>query len=432
MTVSAATKPNATTIGDTGINTTRTTRGDPVKYLLQLATALLGTMAWSAAYDAWAQDHIPFELSAKGSRLSQPAATDKSPDVFLPDEDGDTNSRPASRPIRQWFRTLSTKEIGSQPDCGSECGLSCESEKCVDGDGVGRGAIRNNHGCEDRLPIGMTFFSGVESWRNASDYFFAGNSGIVVGGNLGVPLPRLADYGIGAQLGTSFGAFDLNGPTTLEGSPSEVQQQMFVTVGLFRRATDDAPINLGFVYDWMINDGYGVFSTSPSMGQCRGQIGYNLNAHNEVGVWGALNGQRSEKFIAYNGATATYRAINQFNLFWHHNFESGADGWLWLGVPEKEFIGGEGRLGEFTIGATMNVPVTQRVALYASGEYMKPAVSASLAGAAENAYTIGFGLAFFPRGSSRNRNVAGDRWMPYLPLANNGNFLIDTDAVPLH
>lgn len=401
-----------------------------MKYLLQFAAALLGTMGFLTAHEAWAQDHIAFELSSKASRPNQAAAA-TSPDVFLPDDDGDSNNRVASRPIRQWFRGLSANQVGSEPTCGGECGVSCESKKCADDDGVGLGAICNSCG-EGRLPIGMTLFSGVESWRNISDLFLSNNTGIVVGGNLGVPLPRLGDYGIGAQMGASFGAYDLDGRTTLQGGPAEVQQQIFVTAGLFRRATDDAPINLGIVYDWMVNDGYGVFSTAPTMGQCRAQIGYNLDAHNEVGVWGAVNGRRSVKLIAYNLNTpSTYRAINQFDLFWHHNFESGADGWLWLGVPEKENIGGDGRLGEFTIGATMNVPVTQRMALYASGEFMKPAASASLAGAVENAYTIGFGLMFFPRGCARNRNVAGDRWTPYVPLANNGNFLIDTDAVPL-
>ena len=399
-----------------------------MKCLLQLAAVMLGAVAWSAACDAWAQDQIPFELGSKGYRSSQAAAAEKNPDVFLPDEDGDASTRLANRPMRQWLRATSASETCNEPKCGPECAAGCQS-KCG-ADDIGVGAICNN--CDERLPIGMTFFTGVESWHNISDLFLSNNTGVVVGGNLGIPLPRLAEYGIGAQMGASFGAFDLNGRTTLEGGPSEVQQQMFFTAGLFRRATDDAPISAGIVYDWMINDGYGVFSTSPSMGQCRIQFGYNLDAHNEVGVWGAISGKRSEKLIAYNlNMASTYRAINQFNIFWHHNFQSGADGWFWLGVPEKENIGGEGRLGEFTVGATMNVPVTQRMALYATGEYMKPAASAGLAGSVENAYTIGFGLAFFPRGCARNRNVGGDRWTPYMPLANNSNFLIDTDALPL-
>ena len=123
-----------------------------------------------------------------------------------------------------------------------------------------------------------------------------------------------------------------------------------------------------------------------------------------------------------------YRSLNQANLFWHHNFNSGANSWLYFGFPQQTTISqGGGSLGSFTMGAELTVPISEKIALYAEGTYMRPSASASFSAALESAYTIGFGLAFYPGGSAATRTVAGNCWMPYLPVANNGSFLIDSN-----
>ena len=109
---------------------------------------------------------------------------------------------------------------------------------------------------------------------------------------------------------------------------SDVQQQMFFTAGLFRRAFDGdhftSHFSMGIAYDWMINDSFGEYAQSPFLGQWRGQIGYCLNARNEIGVWGTLRDRGSEKTDVF-GETVLYRPLSQINLFWHHTFCSGAN-----------------------------------------------------------------------------------------------------------
>ena len=55
---------------------------------------------------------------------------------------------------------------------------------------------------------------------------------------------------------------------------------------------------------------------------------------------------------------------------------------------------------------------------------MRPTARAGSAASIEDAYSIGFGLTFYPGGNARTRTVAGNCWMPYLPVANNGTFLV--------
>ena len=86
-----------------------------------------------------------------------------------------------------------------------------------------------------------------------------------------------------------------------------------------------------------------------------------------------------------------------------------------------------GSLGEYTLGATFIVPISNCWALYANASYMRPTASAGYAAAVEDAYSVGFGLTFYPSGNARTRTVAGNCWMPYLPVANNGSFLVDSN-----
>ena len=109
-----------------------------------------------------------------------------------------------------------------------------------------------------------------------------------------------------------------------------------------------------------------------------------------------------------------------------------------FGLPEREHLETEysfqtaqytvvnnGSLGEYTLGATFIVPISNCLALYANGSYMRPTASPGAAASIEDAYSIGCGLTFYPGCNARTRTVAGNCWMPYLPVANNGSFLVD-------
>ncbi len=293
--------------------------------------------------------------------------------------------------------------------------------------------------CDECPGIGIEVLTGVQCWRSIADGDYQNNAGPVVAANLGVPIPGLREYGIGAQVGVSYAAADLDGRVGANGT--DAQQQTFFTAGLFRRAFDGdhwtSRLNLGIAYDWMVNDSYGELAQSPFLGQWRGQVGYCLSAQNEIGVWGALRDRSSEKFQF--GVPIPYSPLSQINLFWHHTFCSGANCWLSVGMPEGVHdalhfnansqtysIINDGSLGEYTLGATFIVPISERWALYANGSYMRPSATAGAAASVEDAYSVGFGLTFYPGCNARTRTVAGNCWMPYLPVANNGTFLVDS------
>jgi len=153
----------------------------------------------------------------------------------------------------------------------------------------------------------------------------------------------------------------------------------------------------------MITDSYSVFAVSPSLGQWRAQISYALSDCNEVGVWASWRGSGNTREVTLNETTTdlTFRPIGQANLFWHHNFDSGADSWLWFGVPENASLGSDGSLGNFIVGASLRVPLTDRVAVSTMAQYMHPTATPGFAAATERAYTISVGLTFYPWAAPR-------------------------------
>ena len=72
-----------------------------------------------------------------------------------------------------------------------------------------------------------------------------------------------------------------------------------MTAGLFRRAFAGegffSQFSMGIAYDWLLTNDFGQIDQSPTLGQWRGQIGYALNACNEIGVWGTLRDLGSQK-----------------------------------------------------------------------------------------------------------------------------------------
>jgi hypothetical protein len=383
-----------------------------MKIALPKLAGLLGLVAVLTVNSAMGQ-YIHFRSNADSSGPA-PAA--------VASDDGGSPFVPEASPA-----TVAVDPVSESGDCSlcNQCQKTC------------RGCCGAN--CNECPGVGIELFSGVECWRNITTGDLQNNAGPVMGGNIGIPIPELRDYGFGAQLGARYSAADLDGRETFDGNQiydsNEAEQQVFITAGIFRRAYDSDSIlsrfSMGIAHDWMITSAYGDFAQSPYLGQWRGQVGFALNTYNEVGVGGSLRDRTADKFDA-NGVAVDYRAINQVSLFWHHTFCSGANSWLSFGIPERTTFpnadgSSNGSLGEFTLGANLLVPIAQRWALYADAMYMRPSATASAVAAIEDEYSIGFGVVFYPGGNSRTRNVAGNCWMPYLPVANNGTFLVDSN-----
>ena len=279
--------------------------------------------------------------------------------------------------------------------------------------------------CDACPTRGLIAFLGYDSWRGISDDGW-GNNGIHTGLNFGSQLGAFSDWtGIGMQVGGSVAAANWAGTDYRLSRQDEGQTQGFITYGLFRNANERSRWSAAVAHDWMLNSNYGVFAENPNMAQWRAQAGYAFSASNEVGIWGTLRMQEDTRDVIVFGPT-TWRPINQINTYVHHKWQAGGpDTWLWLGLPEKNRLNGDGSLGDFLVGALANCPFNDSVALYSMVSYMHQSASAGPAGASEDAWNFTIGLSFYPSHNARSQTVAGQCWMPQLPVANNGTFLVD-------
>ena len=178
----------------------------------------------------------------------------------------------------------------------------------------------------------------------------------------------------------------------------------------------------------MFNDEWGEYGADPTLGQWRGQIEYAFSGQNAFGLLACKRDlAHMQTFAAADHAsvTVTNRAISQIDLFWHHKFCSGADSYLWIGIPDHGRLNGDGSLVDWIVGASVQVPLTDSLALYANGAYFHPSAAAGMAAAMESGYDIGMGIAWYFGGSASNHAIYGRCADPYMPVANNSNFLVE-------
>jgi hypothetical protein len=308
-------------------------------------------------------------------------------------------------------------QSGSSSCCPGAC---CPEQTC--------GSL----GSEEEPRFGLVGSFGLDSFSGISEASWPSNFGAVTALNTGMLLPGAEDYGLGWQFGMSYGLYDWDGRATgANGEYSHCQQQTFVTTGFYRKATGDQRLSFGLVYDWMWNTNWGVYATDPLLGQWRGQVEYAVTECNGIGVWGAKN-DRGSVLQPYTGTTVEDRAISQVNLFWHHKFVSTcADSWLYTGLTDRKRLNqsdtaaGGGSLGDWTIGATLQAPLSDRLSLYANGSYMHPSAVAGGTASVEAGYDVSIGVAWYFGCHARSCNLQGKTAFPYMPVANNSTFLVD-------
>ncbi|HWB07623.1 MAG TPA: hypothetical protein VG826_00160 [Pirellulales bacterium] len=293
---------------------------------------------------------------------------------------------------------------------------------------TGRTALKASPAsCDDAPLAGLVSFVSYDAFRGISDGSWE-NNGIVTGLNYGTRLGAFSDLtGIGFQAGGSVGVFDWSGTDYRIFNQNEAETQGFVTYGFFRKPTASSKLNLAVVNDWMIVNNFGVYGQTIALSQWRVHAGYALNAANEVGLWGAWRMVGDSKNIAGVGPT-TWRPIDQLNVFWHYKWApGGADTWIWIGVPERHRLGAPGSLGDYLASAQANVPLNDRFSLYALVNYMHPSSRPGPSGANQDAWNFTIGVWFYSGRNARSSGVAGRCWLPSLPVANNGLFLVDTN-----
>ncbi len=259
----------------------------------------------------------------------------------------------------------------------------------------------------------------LDSFRSLPDGSWSGNNGAFASFNLAMAIPK-KNYGFGAQVGGSYGLYDWNerGSNTTE-SLTALQQQGFITVALFRKTPDPYGLNGGIGYDLMLNRAFGVFALNPILGQIRGQLGYLLAGANEIGLWASIDTQSSYQEIAL--IPLQFRAISQVNLFWTHYFKNQAQTMVWVGTPYRRgLMYSSGRAGTYIFGVNFKAPLAANWSIVGHGSYMGARSGTPFQESSNYAANLSFGLNYsFGAGKPNQR--------PYLFLADNSNFLVDTN-----
>lgn len=264
------------------------------------------------------------------------------------------------------------------------------------------------------------------------------NDGAYIGLNVGLPIPGLSCEGIGAQIGGSWGAYDWNGRESSPfGNPRAIQQQLFLTGGLFWKTTCCSGINMGVVYDWMINKYFGAYGMQANMDQIRYQAGFLWDCSDEFGFWGT-----NPVFTAHRcpaGVIVKYRAINQINLFWQHNFDNCGYAMIWGGVPygkgllfssdnavtKRVIKYKDQRPGQFTVGFRAGAPLSSCLSVEGHAAYMHPTSFVKGEESQNEAFNVSIGITY-SFGGAGLCDDCGVR--PYLPIADNSNFIVDTNT----
>jgi hypothetical protein len=311
----------------------------------------------------------------------------------------------------------SPQSDGAVPQQNRVC-TQCEDASCD----ACRADCVDAPGCQDCPRFGFEAFQGFDSFRGPPEGIGPSNFGEVTGAN--AAMPAYEPWGIGWQLGASYGTYDFSGRPPPATQLTGAQQQIFVTTGFFRRARNGQRLSFGFVHDWMINNNYSQFALSPTLSQWRGQLEWAMSGRNSLGLWGTVHDKSYIRDRPDNHNQ--FRAISQINVFWHHRYAFGADTWLRIGMPlSKKFLGSS-LAGSAILGATAQMPLNEQLALYANAMYMAPNTAAGPIGASRDTYNISMGFAWYPGRNARTPNVNGGCWLPYMPLGNNGNFLVDS------
>ncbi len=264
------------------------------------------------------------------------------------------------------------------------------------------------------FPLGGDLSLAFDSFRSLPDGSWGGNMGAYLALNLAVAIPKLE--GSGVQGGWSYGIYDWDGRGSTDSK--SLQQEGFFTLGLFHKTVKSSGFNAGLVYDWSFNEKAGVFGLSPTMGQVRGELGYLVKGGNEFGLWSSYGTTTSHK--SYAGIPVEFRAISQVNAFWRHIFKNEGETMFWAGTPyRKGLMYDSGRAGAYVLGASFKAPLTHSLSIEGHGMYMGSRNGSAFSESKNYAANVSLAITY-----SFGGRKAGAR--PYLPLANNSNFIADT------
>ena len=265
-------------------------------------------------------------------------------------------------------------------------------------------------------PIEVDLSLAIDNFRGIYSGSWSGAFGAFAAVNLAVQLPR----SFALALAGSYGLYEWNGRASTPFKNSKtLQQQGFITGALYQQTPDDSGWNAGFAYDWMLNKNFGLFAVNPFIDQVRGQFGYQFRKRNEFGLWGTYAIHKS--FEESQSIPLEFRGISQVNLFWSYYFENNGYAMVWAGSPYRDgLLYTGGRAGRFIAGTQFSIPMMDSLTIEGHASYMAPRSWSGTVPAKNYGADICFGVTY----SFGKRRIAKSS---YMSLANNSNFMVDTN-----
>jgi hypothetical protein len=265
-------------------------------------------------------------------------------------------------------------------------------------------------------PVEVDLTLALDDFRDIGSGSCNDSFGALAALNFFIPLPA----SFSTQLAGSYGLYDWAGRSSTQFKNSKTwQQQGFITVAASRVTPYDCGLNVGVAYDWVLNKNFGLFAVNPFFDQIRGQFGYLFRGGNEIGAWGSYGIRTVDE--ESQSIPLQFKGISQVNLFWCHYFKSCGYGMLWLGTPyQRGLMYTAGRAGRFIFGAQFSVPVTSSLSIEGHGSYMAPRGGSGVVPSRNYGTNLCFGITY----SFGNCRTAKS---PYMTLANNTNFMTDTN-----
>lgn len=284
--------------------------------------------------------------------------------------------------------------------------------------------------CQGSFVDNTLIFAGADVYKSLGDRITNINGGVggltnsfggVVGFNTGF---ALGDSKLRGQIGASYGAYDFKGRMTLVPEDRDVEEQEFITAGIYKRGDmqlEDDPLSYGVVVDAFYAENWGVNSNAISLGQIRGIVGYALNKRSEIGSFATFNVWDDRAAVTVAGAPGvqtTIRAANQVNAYYRYNTSFGGSLMGYVGGFDDRDI------QSWQFGLNGTAPLSHYAALYGNFVYAAPNSRTGPRGSGEEQFAIQFGLVYYLGGKSVSKTVTGQRGLPLLDVANNGSFLV--------
>ncbi len=319
-----------------------------------------------------------------------------------------------------------------EPVCGMENvygGASCGTESFGGCDGSCDGGCDACCGAQTYplyLPLlriewcRFDFFAGVQAFKgpmsfantdgtNGRSRVGSGSFGFYEGFNEGRSLKPLLGWDMAAQIGLRATQSNLSGAEFT----GERRNQIFVTGGLFRRV--DYGLQYGAVVDYLSDDWY----FRGNLTQIRGEISWKEHGFNTYGmqIMSSL-GSDSATTSVRNAAGAlfssniSFESTDQYRVFYRRMLHNAGQWDAFAGWTDRS---------DTLLGASMTLPLRQKLALSTGATYLIPNEGKNNNGFQEESWNLAIGLVYRPGGSMG----AGRYARPMFDVADNGTFMVD-------